>query len=309
MLIDNNDHVSRTPLVSVIVASYNSGKTIEKCLNSLRNQRTDRDFEAIVVDSSIDGSARLVEEKFPEARLYKFSDRKFVGDARNIGIAAAKGKIIVFTDADCTAEGGWIDEIVKAHEHYGPAIGGSIANGSTHSYVGSAAYFCEFSQWMPAKHAKRMADIPGANMSYKKEVFERYGRFIEGTYCSDTEFHWRLNEDGLYLQFVPSVLVFHHSIDDLKDFLRHEFVHGRSFAQVRIRSRRFSSLKRLFYVVILPLIFLKIFFKIVLNHIKNAFYIFDFLRTMPLVILGVIFWSVGESAGYLESLYSGSGSK
>jgi len=84
-------------------------------------------------------------------------------------------------------------------------------------------------------------------MSYKRRAFEEYGLFIEGTYSSDTEFHWRLKRNRGSLQFVPSILVFHHSIDRLGRFLAHEFEHGRSFARVRMKSQDFSEWRRLSY--------------------------------------------------------------
>ena len=201
--------LSGKPQLSVIIASYNSGKTIQRCLASLKNQITGNDFEIIVVDSSGDEAAGIVRERFPEVRLYKFPDRKYAGEARNFGISVAGADILAFIDADCTADRNWVDEILKAHQSDYLAIGGSIANGNPYSYVGWAAYFCEFSQWMPGEPTKWLGDISAANMSYKKKAFGQYGRFIEGTYCSDTDFHLRLGRGGTRLRFIPSIHISH----------------------------------------------------------------------------------------------------
>ena len=163
------------PELSVIIASYNSGKLIKDCLKSLENQKTDKDFEIIVVNSSTDGAAELIKGKFHKVNLFQFTERKYCGDARNFGISVAKGKIIAFIDADCIAHSNWINEILKAHQSSHLAIGGAIANGNPESYVGWAAYLCEFSQWMPDSHTKYLTDIAGANMSYKRKVFKQYG--------------------------------------------------------------------------------------------------------------------------------------
>src|ERR1051325_3213870 len=88
------------PHLSVVIASYNSRRTIARCLESLEAQ-TYGDFEIVVVDSSSDGAARAVEERFPDVRLVTFPTRKFPGDARNAGVRAARGEIIAFIDADC----------------------------------------------------------------------------------------------------------------------------------------------------------------------------------------------------------------
>lgn len=124
------------PQLSIIIASYNSEKTIESCLKSLENQTTDKDFEVIVVDSSIDSTVKLIEERFPEVNLYRFSERKFPGDARNFGISVSNSKIIAFIDTDCVADINWVDEILRVHERPYPVIGGAIENGNPDSYFG-----------------------------------------------------------------------------------------------------------------------------------------------------------------------------
>jgi len=258
------------PEVSVVIASYNSKRTVEACLQSLEEQITPRGYEVILVDSSTDGTGELVERKYPHVMVHRCSERKFAGDARNLGISKARGRLIAFIDADCQAESDWIEKIVKAHESPDPAIGGAIANGTSDSYVGCAAYFCEFSGWMPGLPPQLMDDIAAANMSYKKDVFDKYGHFIEGTYCSDTELHWRLGKDGIRLRFEPSIRISHHNIDRLGKFLKHEMFHGRCFAKVRIRAQGFSRLKRLIYVAFSPLLPVRLFYKITLNSIWDT---------------------------------------
>jgi len=290
----------REPDVSVIIASYNSRGTITACLESLRQQTTTRSFEIIVVDSSTDGTGEIIKKEFPEAKVYSHVQRKFPGDARNVGISAAKARIIAFIDADCVAENNWIEEIVRAHESPYLAIGGAIANADPKSLLAWAAYFVEFSQWMPATWVQWQEDIPAANMSYKREIFDRCGFFIEGTYCSDTDFHWRLKRRSYRLRFVPSILVSHRSIDRLDCFLKHEFFHGRCFAKVRIQGQGFSRCKRFLYVTFAPLITLRLLLKILLNNTRNRIYWCHFLKASPLVALGLVCWSFGEAVGYAQ---------
>ena len=286
--------------ISVIVASYNSKGTIEGCLRSLEDQSHYGEVEIIVVDSSTDGTAEFVEEKFPKVRLFNFRERKYCGDARNIGISEAKGDIVAFIDADCIADRNWLEEILSAHQSPHMAIGGAISNGTPDRCVAWAAFFCEFSQWMPNRHRRYMTDIAGANMSYKREVFAEFGRFIEATYCSDTDFHWRLGQSGHRLLFVPSIVVYHRYLEDWKRYLNHEYEHGQSFARVRVKSRRFSKYKRLAYVLCSPMIALKILLKIGLIHFRNRIYMKYFLKALPMSATGIIFWSMGECIGYAK---------
>jgi GT2 family glycosyltransferase len=287
------------PALSVIIVSYNARDTIESCLESLARQVTDRPFEVILVDSSEDGTATLVESAFPEVRVCSFGVRKYCGGARNYGASLARAEIVAFIDADCEANQDWVDEILKAYESPHAAVGGAIANASQASCVGWAAYFCEFSHWMPGTPAQWRDDIAGANMSYQKALIERYDGFIEGTYCSDTEFHWRIRRDGHRLHFRPTIAVSHHSIDRVVRFLTHEFRHGRSFGRVRVRGQGLSAARRAAYALGAPLIPVKILSKIAVNNLKNRVYWREFVLSLPLLVPGVVSWSLGEVVSYL----------
>src|SRR5687767_2768088 len=82
--------------LSVVIASYGAASTIERCLRSLEQQTTGDAFEVIVVDSSTDDTARLVERGFPRVRLIRRAVRCFPGDARNIGVSSARGGVLAF---------------------------------------------------------------------------------------------------------------------------------------------------------------------------------------------------------------------
>ena len=86
---------SETPLVSVIIPSYQAAWHIRTALQALLVQETSVSYEVIVVDSSTDGTDRIIEASFPQVRLLHFPDRRQVGTARNIGVAAARGAVIV----------------------------------------------------------------------------------------------------------------------------------------------------------------------------------------------------------------------
>ena len=153
---------------------------------------------------------------------------------------------------------------------------------------------------MPDKHLKTLSDIATANMSYKKKIFNDYGKFISGTYCSDSEFHWRIGNENP-LQFVPSIVIYHHSINNFMKFIKHEFFHGKSFARVRSKAQNFSYLKRALYAISLFFIIIKLFLKRSLSNIKNRVYISKFIKALPFLFLGIISWSLGECVGYIKT--------
>ena len=88
------------PSISVIMASYNSANYIAEALDSILSQSFG-DFEIIVIDDSTDNTTDIVRGYTdPRIRL-THNDRKVgISNARNMGIAEARGEFIAFHDAD-----------------------------------------------------------------------------------------------------------------------------------------------------------------------------------------------------------------
>ena len=91
-----------SPSVSVVVASYNGGRTLPACLNSLIHLNYPN-YEIILVnDGSTDDTAKIAAQ-FPTVRAIHQANLG-LSAARNTGIAAATGDIVAFTDSDCRAD-------------------------------------------------------------------------------------------------------------------------------------------------------------------------------------------------------------
>jgi glycosyltransferase involved in cell wall biosynthesis len=102
------------PKVSAILAVYNSGKTIETCLESLMNQSIP--VEIIVID---DGSTDTTVEIIKRYYVSKQSNIKILqqkhqgpGVARNKGASAAHGGILLFVDADMVFDRRYVEDLI-----------------------------------------------------------------------------------------------------------------------------------------------------------------------------------------------------
>lgn len=88
--------------VSVIIPAYNEAKTIGFCLNSLKEQ-TDLPLEILVVDDgSTDNTAQIVRQWSHGYQRVRLLSQPHLGPAkaRNLAAKQAKGKVLVFADAD-----------------------------------------------------------------------------------------------------------------------------------------------------------------------------------------------------------------
>jgi len=90
----------KNPSLSIIVPTYNSAKTLSKCLESIRNQQRKCD-ELIVVDRHSQDETREIAEKFEATVLLKGPERS---SQKNYGAKYAKGEFLYFVDSDFVLE-------------------------------------------------------------------------------------------------------------------------------------------------------------------------------------------------------------
>ena len=92
-----------TPLISIIVASYNQGKYLNDCLQSVSNQSF-TDWECIIVDDSSTDDSFLIAKRWEDSdsrfKVIRLDSNQGVSVVRNHGIKVAKGKYFQFLDAD-----------------------------------------------------------------------------------------------------------------------------------------------------------------------------------------------------------------
>ncbi len=87
--------------LSIIIPVYNAEKYIGKCIESVLEQVTKYSFEVIIInDGSVDASLEVI-KSFYSDKISSYSIMNSgPGHARNIGLSKAKGKFILFLDAD-----------------------------------------------------------------------------------------------------------------------------------------------------------------------------------------------------------------
>jgi glycosyltransferase involved in cell wall biosynthesis len=91
--------MSNTPLVSVVIPSYNCAKYVGEAIESVFNQ-TYSNYEIIVIDDGSTDNTREVLEKYHDRVHYVYQKNQGVSVARNHGIELAQGEFVAFLDAD-----------------------------------------------------------------------------------------------------------------------------------------------------------------------------------------------------------------
>lgn len=176
--------------VSAVICSYNRARFIIDAIESIFSQEYDKNlYEVIVVDNnSTDNTVQLLadyKEKHPQYNFsYYVEHNQGVAYTRTRCAKEAKGEIIAYLDDDSTAQPGWLSSIVAFFDAH-PAtwsVGGKITprflTGIPDWY--SKYFFGLVGNFDQGPNIKKMtgARYPcGANMAFRKKVFDEIGYF------------------------------------------------------------------------------------------------------------------------------------
>ncbi len=196
-------------IASVIVPVFNDADTLGDCLDALLAQTVDaHTYEVIVID---DGSTDRSAEVATEKRVCVFS-QKHAGPAaaRNRGVQQAKGRILLFTDADCQPHADWIEAMLAPFAN--PAVAGVKGVYQTHQTALVARFTqAEYEEkYDRLARADRIDFVDTYAAAYQRSVFLEHGGFDpEFLLDEDQELSFRLAEAGHKLVFAPAAVVYH----------------------------------------------------------------------------------------------------
>ena len=241
---------------SVILCTHNRATLLRRALESLADLDVPSGlaWELLVVDNnSTDDTRAIVEQERAEARLpcrYLYEPSQGKSFALNTGIARALGQVLVFTDDDVTFDRGWLRALLAAFDAPDCAgVGGQIVPvwpaPPPRWYSATGPY-----RLLPAVVAYQFdASGPvtrppyGANMAYRREIFERYGSFLtvigprarQMIRGEDSEFGLRVLAGGERVIYVPSAIV-HHRVEPERMKLRYfeQYYYGEGRMEARV---------------------------------------------------------------------------
>ncbi len=237
--------LSRHPLVSVVVASFNGARTLKICLESLGRLNYPA-YEVILVDDGSTDDTATIAAHYPQVRYVKHPANLGLSVARNTGISEAKGEIIAFTDSDCRADEDWLYYLVGdllRGEFAG--IGGPNLLPPDDSCIAAAVMA---SPGGPAHVllTDRLAEhVPGCNMAFYKWVLDEIGGFdpVFRRAGDDVDICWRVQQSGYRVGFSPSGFVWHYRRSTMRDYLRQQSGYGDAEALlIRKHPERFSAI-------------------------------------------------------------------
>ena len=218
--------------VSVIVCTLNRCESLARALDSVAALTVPGsvEWEVLVVDNgSTDGTRGVVEDfslRYPGRFRHLYEPRPGKSHALNRGVAESRGEVLAFTDDDVTVETQWLWNLTAG-----------VCRGECSGAAGRILPSRHFvpPSWLALDGPRSLApalyprydrgDVPGelpdppygANMAFRKEMFQRYGHFRTalGPFpdrkvgFEDMDFGRRLMEGGESLRYIPAAIVYH----------------------------------------------------------------------------------------------------
>jgi N-acetylglucosaminyl-diphospho-decaprenol L-rhamnosyltransferase len=232
---------SQSPILSVIIVSWNAREMLASCLRSLRIATAHFSREILVVDNaSHDGLQAMVRREFPEVRLIANAENRGFSIANNQGMEKTSGRYILLLNPDTLiTDPEALDQLVSYMEAHpktaaaGPRLDFSDGRhqvgdaGYAPTWTTITAYALFLSRLFPGRcrglyiSAPQVVDrdiptpvdwICGAAFLIRRNVIEQVGGLDEKIfmYAEDVEWGCRMRSAGLTLMYLPGIHILHY---------------------------------------------------------------------------------------------------
>jgi len=221
-----------SPVVSVIIPSRDQADALKRCVWSIFNKSTYRNWELLVIDNqsrepeTLEFFAEI--SRFPNVRILKYNAPFNFAKINNLGAAEARGDVLVFLNNDVeVVTPGWLEELLGFAlqpeigavgaklllpdgriQHGGVILG--LSGGADHAFYG-----------LPADHpgyfglamvARNCSAVTAACLMTRREVFEKVGGFDPMLHVAfnDVDLCLRILAAGYRVVWTPFAVLYHY---------------------------------------------------------------------------------------------------
>ncbi len=289
-------------MLSIIIPSYNSEKTILSLINSIyKNRSLLPPFEIILVDSSDDKTTQLVQKNFSDIKIVKLNQKTSAPEARNIGIKKSKYDYLIFIDSDCELI---LKEKLNLNMMEGKILGGFVYPENLKNKISILQYMMEFIDFSPYEKEGEKNFVPSCIMLFKKNINGNKITFPTHIISDKSSLSKDITEDisicniqrkkGIKIFFTKKIGVRHKNREDFLDFKNHishlGYLSGRTRKYLDIKG---SFLKH-FPLISIGLIlyrFLRIYLKLFKISLKDKNLLRGFMYPHLLLYFLTIWWN------------------
>ena len=198
-----------TPQISIVIPSYNEELYLPLLLEDLADQ-TEHDFEVIIADGASTDKTKMKSIVFKKRLPLRFltSPKQQVAAQRNYGALHAKGKYVIFLDADMRVKKDFVAQLLEAvKEHRRLLFIPSHKPDSDYPHdellYNIQSFFIELSH-----HTKKPFTY-GPAVLFLKWFYDHLGGYDESVaFAEDQEIIQRARDNGVIAQLLPDIEVY-----------------------------------------------------------------------------------------------------
>ncbi len=224
------------PKVSIVVCSYNGARTLRDCMVSLQHLHYP-DYEVIFIDDGSKDNTQEIMKEFPGVQNI-VQVNKGLSVARNVGIAAARGEVVAFTDSDCMVDRDWLYFLVHSLLSADfAAVGGPNISPPATDWIQATVGAAPGSPSHVLLTDTIAEHVPGCNMAYFKWALDEIGGF-DPEYRKagdDVDVCWRLMQRGYQIGFSPAAVVWHYRRFEVRTYFSQQTGYGEAEAMLRYK--------------------------------------------------------------------------
>lgn len=226
--------MSAAPPLSVVIPTHNTRELTLACAGSLARAGLDGLDVVVVDDASRDGTAEALAERHPGVRVLRLDPGVGFTRAANLGLAQARGEILLLLNSDTEVEAGAFAPLLEAFRadprlgaagaalHYpdgSPQWSGGREPGLLWLFGLTSGLPALLGRLRPYRRLKPVGAAPGevawvtgAAMAIRRQAWDEVGPLEEGYrfYGQDLDFCLRLGDAGWRVALVPELRVLHH---------------------------------------------------------------------------------------------------
>jgi GT2 family glycosyltransferase len=228
-----DEHPQLSPLVSVVIVTYNGMRYIAGCLDSLLQQRFEQGQSEVIVivNASQDGTPAFVAAHYPSVRLFQLDRNYGPNEALQRAVTLAHGRYIAYLNQDVIVHRRWLPElmeVMQAHPKAG-VVESNMILPEWPEYQAmdlegpiSRAYVCDVTRLgthdfhtvavTPLTPAIPVLSVYGAGCLLNPAILDSLGYWLEPdffAYADDLDLGLRLNVSGYQVLLAPRSVVYH----------------------------------------------------------------------------------------------------